>query len=676
MTDENKPGTEPAGIGDDETTRTPVAPVTPVSPAAPAPAVPPMTPAWDPVRSDPTAAPAWTPVAPSAPLTPAGRTSSADPVYENDVAWAVSAPVVPAGSSTGRRRAGRVRWAAALAIVVLIMGTSAAVAAIITGRSAGSTVIGYAPADTTLYMEVRLDLPGDQRQAVGAFLQKFPGFKDQAALDTKLDEVLDDLVRDATGKQQTYTGDIKPWFDGELGYSMGPLPTATALKDPKAAMGALRALVVVSITDPTAAQAWIDAELTKTGAASTTEAYQGATIHLFDPSDGLQPAYAIVDGKVIAIGDVASVKAAIDTKGSGGFADEPGPKAALGSVSGDHVGFVYTALRPLLAWSTELSQSMGAELGAPSAAITASMLKAIPEWAAYWLKFQDDAIVIETTIPKPDTAAGPTENRSSKIAEHIPSTAVVAATTNDLGKNLKKALDLYRSEPSFKSVLDQLDQGLSLVGGEDAALGWAGDGAVVVDLVNGAPEGGLIVTPTDPEAAQKLFTALRAFIAIGGGQQGITVTDEDYNGTKITTVDLGDIGKLAGAAGGDSQVIPLPTGSVQIAYAVTDQVVVIGSGSGFVKHVLDTTAGTSLAANDDYKKLLDRVGANTGTVFVDISTIRETVEKWFASSSDTAAALDRYTTDVKPFLDPFDALIAAGSVSGDLTQSVVVITVH
>ena len=45
-------------------------------------------------------------------------------------------------------------------------------------------------------------------------------------------------------------------------------------------------------------------------------------------------------------------------------------------------------------------------------------------------------------------------------------------------------------------------------------------------------------------------------------------------------------------------------------------------------------------------------------------------------SARTRAALKTYTTDVKPFLDPFDALIEAGSVSGDLAKSVVIITVH
>ena len=219
------------------------------------------------------------------------------------------------------------------------------------------------------------------------------------------------------------------------------------------------------------------------------------------------------------------------------------------------------------------------------------MLKAIPDWAAYWLKFQDDAIVMEATLPKPETAVGPTENRSSKIAEHIPSTAVVAATTNDLGKNLRQALDYYRSEPSFKSMIDQIDQGLGLVGGEDAAVGWVGDSAAVVDLVDGTPEGGLIVSPTDPENAQKLFTALRGFLALAGTQQGITSRTRTTTGRRSRSSTSATSASWPGRPARTSRCVALPAGHVQIAYAVTDQVVVIGSGPGFVKHVLDTTAG-------------------------------------------------------------------------------------
>ena len=80
------------------------------------------------------------------------------------------------------------------------------------------------PTDSVAYGELRLDLPGDQRQNVGAFLSKFPGFADQAALDTKLDEVLDRLVGEGSQNKQSYTKDVKPWFGGQLGFAMGPHP--------------------------------------------------------------------------------------------------------------------------------------------------------------------------------------------------------------------------------------------------------------------------------------------------------------------------------------------------------------------------------------------------------------------------------------------------------------------
>jgi hypothetical protein len=154
----------------------------------------------------------------------------------------------------------------------------------------------------------------------------------------------------------------------------------------------------------------------------------------------------------------------------------------------------------------------------------------------------------------------------------------------------------------------------------------------------------------------------------------VTVRDEDYNGTTITIVNLGDISKLAGTAQSDMQMIPLPSGNLEIAYAVTDQVVVIGSGPDFVKHVLDTTPSTSLASSENYKKLVDRAGPGTGSIFVDVTAIRELAEKWVGSAS--TAALDTYNTDTKPFLAPFDALFVSSSVAGDLTKSVVIITVH
>jgi hypothetical protein len=619
--------------------------------------------------------PAWPgPSAPTVPLTPVSRPSLPPQTFEHEVAWASAAPAVQVVTATTPRRRSRGRWAISIVVIALVMLTSAAVVLLITGRSSTATILGYVPDDSIVYGEVRLDLPGDQRQAVGGFLSKFPGFADQAALDTKLDEVLDNLVKDATKGDQSYTLNIKPWFDGELGFSMDTLPPAASISggDPSAS-GAFRGLALVSIKDTALAQAWFDAAIAKAGAKTTKETYNGTTLTVFEKTGGITAALGLIDGKVAIAGDIVSVKAAVDSRGASKFASTPGPKAAIDSATGDYVGFVYVGLRPLTDWSNELNRALPKMGGLQSAGISGVMLQAIPDWGTFWLRVESDAIVVEAVAPKPETQIGPTENRSSTVVEHIPGSAIVAFNANDYGKTLTQTLALYRSEPTLKPMLDQLDQALGLVGGADAALGWAGDTAAVISDTDGGFEGGLIVAPTDKAAAAHLFTALRAFIAIGGGQQGLTVRDETYNGTTITIVDLGDIRALSGAAGAASG-LPLPTGHVEISYAVTDNVVVIGCGPGFVKHVLDTTPATSLASNERYKKLVGRAGTGIGTTFVDITAIREQIEKAASGSAD-AVGLAKYEQNVKPFLVPFDALVATGSVNSDTTRSVIYITV-
>jgi hypothetical protein len=104
-------------------------------------------------------------------------------------------------------------------------------------------------------------------------------------------------------------------------------------------------------------------------------------------------------------------------------------------------------------------------------------------------------------------------------------------------------------------------------------------------------------------------------------------------------------------------------------------VVVVGSGSDFVKGVIDTTKDTSLASNDRYTSLADRAGSGTGATWVDISAIRGLVEKAAVGSGADPAALAKYQTDIKPFLAPFDALYASSSTGSDLDRSVIYVTV-
>ena len=119
--------------------------------------------------------------------------------------------------------------------------------------------------------------------------------------------------------------------------------------------------------------------------------------------------------------------------------------------------------------------------------------------------------------------------------------------------------------------------------------------------------------------------------------------------------------------------VTLPTGRVELAYAVTDQVVAIGSGPAFVKHILDTTAATSVASTDRYKALAGRIGNGTGVTYVDVAAIRASIESAMASLDPAAAA--QYDQEVKPFLAPFDALMGVSSVKDHVTGSKFIITV-
>ncbi|MEJ7697965.1 MAG: hypothetical protein WKF78_15455 [Candidatus Limnocylindrales bacterium] len=130
----------------------------------------------------------------------------------------------------GPARPARRRWLIAGSAIALVAVLSAVALMTLTGPAPPATVMGYVPPNSVMYGEVRLDLPGDQRQQVGAFLSKFPGFADQAALESKLDEVLDRIVGEASANEQTFTRDIKPWFDGQVAFAMGPLPEASDVR--------------------------------------------------------------------------------------------------------------------------------------------------------------------------------------------------------------------------------------------------------------------------------------------------------------------------------------------------------------------------------------------------------------------------------------------------------------
>jgi len=610
---------------------------------------------------------------------PAGDAPAATP---NEPAWdhhyestLEAAPAAPVHASESLRRR-PVRWPVAIALIALVLAVSAFVGILVTGRAPNARVLAYVPDGTIMYGEARLDLPGDQRLALASFLSKFPGFDDQAAIESKLNEVMDRFVGGVTSGDQTYTTDIQPWFDGELAFALPALPDLGTLSGGgSAAMGQSRSLVLVSLKDATAATTWLRNLATSSGATLSDQAYDGATLTTLSGEGGTDVwAFAVLDGKVAVMGDVASVKAAVDTQGKGPFAAQASPKAALDATDSSHVGFMYVDTAAVFDWLAEAAKTGGSsDLDFSSGALRGML----PDWTGIVLRVEGDAIVLEGASDRPESTVGPSDNRTSILTDHVPAGALAFGLGHDVGATLIATLDLYRSQPSMKSLTDGIDQAIGLAGGVDAALGWIGDAGYVVNQADGGTEAGLLIAPTDRAAADRLFTSLRNLLALGGSASGITVRDEPYAGTTITTIDLGDLAALLAQSGIPAgQLGPgmtLPTGRVEVSYALTDELVVIGSGPAFVQHILDTTPANSLASTDRFKSLVGRIGNGTGLTFVDITAIRGLIESAVAGAAPSAMA--SYEQEIKPFLAPFDALIEASSVKGSVASGKFIITV-
>ena len=601
--------------------------------------------------------------------TEAYRVPSTPPAapYENGVA--TPAPTTPAVPPPTKGRPTRVRWAVAVAVVALVVVVSGVAAALLTGRAPNAKILAWAPEKSIIYGEFRLDLPGDQRQNLAEFLSHFPGFDDQAAIDTKLDETLDQFLTSATNGDQSYTADIEPWFDGEVGFVASDLPNQGASVDPES-LDTGSAAVLLSVKDAALAQAWFDGAVSDAG--PTTEDYEGVTITVIPAPEGSNdgPYGYAVTGNVAVLGEVGAVKDVLDTKGGSPLTGDPAFSAALNSGSGDHIGFVYYDFEAYWDWAMGLAAENDGdvEIGAmPAAAVAETFRDTLPAWGALWVRVEGDALSMQVTSAPPERRMGASENRTSTLAARAPATSIAYAETHDYGKVITDTIGLYADMPIPEGATQQLEQVVGMFGGVEGIVGWIGDVAFVVNDPGEGFEGGILIQPTDATKAENLFLTLRGMLSLGGASLGLSVTDEQHGDATITTVDFGKLRTLMNMTG---EAVPSAgldmfggaDAHLQLSWTVTDDLVVIGLGPDFVRHVLDTEPGASLAQSDRFESLLARTGIeNAGQYFVDVAAIRLALEE---AAPDAPEMLQKYEREVKPFLEPFDALVGSTVIGG------------
>jgi hypothetical protein len=643
---------------------------------------------------DPTQPVELQPLAPMPPSAPSG----------------LDVPIAPvAGAKPDRPRGGAVRWIVALLVVALVVAGGLGAALLLTGSSAGaSDLAGYVPADTEMYLEARLDLPGSQRAEVAKTLSAFPGFADQAPLDAKLGEVFDRIVRAATKGGHDYQTEIAPWFGGQIALAEGPGPlladqagtdAATAAPNPADALPActgdaaatptpapsasdtisypasrfgVRALALVNLKDAAKAEAWVNAILASKQATSTDRTCDGVVVHVVSRNgvtfDAPEMGWAVLGGKALVAGDLDSIRLAIATKGTSGLASTALFQKAVGSLQGDHLGLVFESVRAM--FDRQVSELSRVDTNASLAAAVKLIGSRLPDWVVGDLRAADGNIVATSaeTVPSDSTAT----NRASALAGLAPSGTIALVDVHDVGKSLASLNAALNAEPAFKAYTDQINRVLGLLGGFDSSLGWIGDAGIAITGSGTRLSGGILIRPDDSSAAKHLFTQIRALADLSGATSGIKITDEPYKDATLTTVDLS--GLASGAGSGMENMLggmAVPS-DLKLVYAVTDKVVVFSLDPAFAKAVIDASqGGPSLASDPRFSALLSKAGDKvTSVVWVDVAAVRGLIET--AMPADTRA---KYESDYKPYLLPFDALISTGTIDNGLIRGTSILSI-
>ena len=522
-------------------------------------------------------------------------------------------------------RSKRLRWGIAGAMVVSVLVVTAAGAFVLSGAAGSkSLTASLAPKNSVAFLEVRTDLPGDQRARLADFMSHFPGFKDRAQFDNALDETLNKLTS-AVSPDLSYTSAFKPWMEGEVSIAVTEVDSVVPTLLPSDMSYKLPAVVAIfALKDRAAAETWVTSELNRISIKTTSQAYAGTTLYTTG-SDVSQGAYAFTN-QALLLGTVDGVKAALDTATKGSLADNSNYQAAMKSLSGDSIARFYVDA------SSYFGSMFGSQAsGLPSLGLTTGLGLAttnMPAWIAGSVRAESDRMVVDVAMPR--AAGSGADNHTSRLASVLPGTTVGVFESHSIGAQVTKQLDALGAGPAggaadmIKSVKDTLAR----FGGID----WLGDGVAVVTKNGSTYGGGLVVEAGDAATASAKAAMITNLAALAGGSLKLTSRDETYKGVSITIISI---------PGG-------PDGKpVDVAVAAKDNLVVAGYTDAFVKDVIDTTPASSLASGADYSAVMSAAGANNmASVYVNIPALEDQIGQALLPSQSS-----RWTMDYKPYFD-------------------------
>ncbi len=576
-------------------------------------------------------------------------------------------------------RSGGRRLGLALGGIAVTVGTLAAAAVLLTTQFEPDG-LAYIPSGTPVVVELRPNLPGSQREALGALLGRIPAMSFGTNAGDRIDAALDHLVRTASDGKHTYA-DVRPYTAGPIFVAI-PAEAAEAAGGPAVTSGSQAAPMLVVL----APQGAPGCQGLEDGVAVTIERYRDVDLRIPAP-DARRPACA-APGSLVLLGDPRSLRAALDAKAAGrSVTDDPTYQAAAAAVTDDAAAWQYVDGPSAARLAVAAAQARASARPSASSSTPGDPASDAPEWVATALRFVAEGVIVETVMPDPRPAilAGASQSPRvttapdavSAIAPILPATTIVAVEVHQAGPLFAamaaRVPTAATGLPGAGSTTDlsQLGPALSLLGG-GAVLGSVDQAVLAVIRQGSSTSGGIVLRTTDADGGKARVDLLRSFLALA--VPGIAETD--YRGTRILTLPLA---ALAGAGGTGTLPVPgtgtspatTPLGGLTLVVAAHRSAVVVGLGDIFVKAVIDTPAGSALADQAVYRATIGLAGGTTfAQAYVDLPALLDLVKPRLPTDR-----VEVFGRDIRPYLAPIAAVAMGATSSGGLARSRVVIYV-
>jgi hypothetical protein len=521
----------------------------------------------------------------------------------------------------------------------------------------------YVPADAPIYVELRLQPSADQDAALRELLGRFPAI-DGVDLDRPLYEQLVEMIDEQLAAEAeigvSWADDVAPWFDGRVAFGVTDLPLEAfaAPMDPMAEPPIPGMVAVIGVTDAAAARSSVERIVAEQPEMETTTTeHLGVTIHALA---GEQGAYAVTEDALLFGPSADDVTAALDTAADpdARLADNATVASMAAELPDDWLAFATFDFTEIMAAS--FAQSGG---GAAADAFS-SLMENQPTRGALAMTASGDRFAFDGVSEAP-TGAFAVENADRGLAGEVPSDALYFADAGNLGAALTSLTEAIKAAAQEDPmVAEQIATAESALGADlTEMVSWIGDGAFVAGWDGSEPYAGLVIVPTDVDAADRRLGQLVTFagLATTDPASGITVDETDVAGQTVTTIRWQD----PNAA--EMEGMPVPTGiSVQV--TVTDDRAIIGLGETFVGRVLTLEEADSLAAQPRYADAVAELGptSNAGVAWMDLAGTRTAIETALAPMLETMDPDGAYESMVQPWLVPLDRIVSVSLLDGEL----------